>query len=302
MKTSSAAKLQNNQEQRRIHGVFRAPGMHWVGDGFRVAGYFNAIPDAMRKLDPFVMLDYGPEHYFEPTTHRRGVGGHPHRGFETVTIAFQGSVAHKDSTGSGGVIHPGDVQWMTAGSGILHNEFHETEFAKRGGHFQMAQLWVNLPRAHKMTAPSYQPLLAGQMGAVSLPNDAGTGRVIAGELFGSKGPAKTFSPIGIYDLQLKHGGKFQLPVEAGFTLAILVLKGSLSVNDQAAAQHDFVLFERGQGVIELAADSKTQLLVLSGAPLNEPIVQYGPFVMNTEQEIMQAFSDFRAGKFGHLED
>lgn len=288
---------------RTIDAIYRSPGLHWVGDGFRVAGYFSGIPEAARKLDPFLLLDYHPEYTYGPTTQRRGVGVHPHRGFETVTLAFQGSVAHHDSHGGGGVIGPGDVQWMTAASGILHKEYHEEEFSRRGGPFQMAQLWVNLPRAHKMDAPRYQPLLAAQMGDVRLPDDAGRVRVIAGEFNGVKGPAKTFSPINIYDARLNAGGRVAFNFPAHQTVAVLVMKGDVTINGaDKATREDFVLFAKTGEEIVFEATNDAQLLVLNGEPLNEPIVQYGPFVMNTAQEIQQAFVDFSDGKFGQLDE
>jgi len=288
---------------RELEGIYAAPGLHWVGDGFRVAGYFSSIPDAVRKLDPFLLLDYHPAQDYAPTNARRGVGVHPHRGFETVTFAFQGSVAHHDSSGGGGVIGPGDVQWMTAASGILHKEYHEREYARRGGPFQMVQLWVNLPRAHKMDAPRYQPILAEQMGLVQLPNGSGTLRVIAGEYGGVRGPAKTFSPIRIYDAKLSAKGKLELDFPEPEALALLVMKGEVELNGAATAQaNDLVVFQRSGKRVTLEAKRDAQILVLNGAPLGEPVVQYGPFVMNTTQEIHQAMTDFNSGKFGYLED
>jgi quercetin 2,3-dioxygenase len=304
--TPSSAKLvpaHQAGDARAIDGVYKAPPLHWVGDGFRVAGYFQTIPDAVRKLDPFLMLDYHPEYAYAPSEKPRGVGVHPHRGFETVTIAFQGSVAHHDSTGGGGVIGPGDVQWMTAASGILHKEYHEAEFARRGGAFQMAQLWVNLPRAFKMAEPRYQPILATEITRVQLADDAGVVRVIAGEYQGVRGPAKTFTPINMYDVQLKAGGSVEFTFPEHETAAILVMLGKGTINAATpVTENDFVLFAKSgeRVVVEALADSR--LLVLNGEPIAEPIVQYGPFVMNTQQEIQQAFRDFSAGKFGHLED
>jgi redox-sensitive bicupin YhaK (pirin superfamily) len=288
---------------RKIEGIYRAPGLHWVGDGFRVAGYFSAIPDAVHKLDPFLLLDYHPEYDYPPTSRPRGVGVHPHRGFETVTFAFQGSVAHHDSSGGGGVIGPGDVQWMTAAAGILHKEYHEESYARRGGPFQMVQLWVNLPRAYKMAAPRYQPLLAAEMGEVTLPDAAGVVRVIAGEYQGVKGPAKTFTPIQVYDARLNTGGVLELSFSASQTVALLVMKGEIAIDDTAVArENDFVVFAREGERISLRASSEAQILVLNGEPLREPIVQHGPFVMNTRHEILEAVTDFSAGKFGQLED
>jgi hypothetical protein len=268
------------RELRPIDGIYPAPRKHWVGDGFYVAGYFSAIPEAARKLDPFLLLDYHPTHEYPPSEQPRGVGVHPHRGFETVTIAWQGSVAHNDSTGAGGVIGPGDVQWMTAASGILHKEFHEEAFSRAGGQFQMAQLWVNLPKANKIDV-----------------------RVIAGEFRGVRGPARTHSPIQVFDVRLRAGGAVDLPLPAKHNAAILVMAGEVRFNGTTqAAADDFVLFKNAGSVVAVEATADAQLMVLSGEPLNEPIVQYGPFVMNTEREIVQAFADFRAGRFGRLDE
>jgi redox-sensitive bicupin YhaK (pirin superfamily) len=288
---------------REVSGVHTAPDLHWVGDGFRVAGYFSGIPDAVRRLDPFLMLDYHPEYVYAPSPRPRGVGVHPHRGFETVTIAFQGKVAHHDSAGGGGVIGPGDVQWMTAGAGVLHKEYHEAEFSRQGGAFQMAQLWVNLPKAHKMTPPRYQPIVAEQIAVATLPADAGTVRVIAGEYRGVRGPAKTFTKIDIYETRLNPGGEVEFSIPARDNVAILVMQGDVTINDvQPATTGDFVLFaNRGESIVVRASDS-AQLLVLSGEPIGEPVVQYGPFVMNTAREIHEAILDLNSGKFGFLDD
>jgi redox-sensitive bicupin YhaK (pirin superfamily) len=287
---------------RVIEGVYRPPGVHWVGDGFRVHGYFNAIPDAMRRLDPFLMLDYHPEHTYAPSKRPRGVGVHPHRGFETVTIAWQGSVAHHDSTGGGGVIGPGDAQWMTAASGILHKEYHEEEFSKRGGAFQMAQLWVNLPKKHKLSTPGYQAITADQMGVVALPDGAGTVRILAGEHDGVKGPARTFTPMNVFDVRLAAGGEVAFTIPASHNAGLLVMAGELSVGDRGVKMHDFVVFANEGEEVRLTATTDAQVLLLSGEPIGEPIVQYGPFVMNTRDEIAEAFSDFQRGKFGVLAD
>lgn len=287
---------------RDIAGIYRAPGLHWVGDGFRVAGYFSAIPDVVRRMDPFLLLDYHPAYDYAPTERPRGVGVHPHRGFETVTLAWQGSVAHHDSAGGGGVIGPGDVQWMTAASGVLHKEYHEQGYARRGGPFQMAQLWVNLPRAHKMAAPRYQGLRAEQLGLVTLPDGAGSVRIVAGEYQGVKGPAKTFTPINVFDVRLNAQGKVELTLPRQHNAGLLVMKGDIAVNGTPATLHDFVLFKNAGERVLIEATSEAQLLVLSGEPIAEPVVQYGPFVMNSEREIRQAFADFSSGKFGYLED
>ena len=289
--------------ERKIEGIYQAPPAHWVGDGFRVLGYFSKIPDAERKLSPFLLLDYHPRHEYAPTSNkRRGVGPHPHRGFETVTVAFEGSVAHHDSTGAGGVIGPGDVQWMTAARGILHREYHEEKFAARGGAMQMAQIWVNLPRANKMDAPGYQPLAAADMGAVKLPEENGLVRVIAGEYRGVRGPARTHTPILMLDARLTAGGKADFAIPSAHNAAILVMKGEVTLNGRSAKANDFVLFANEGEAVRAAAQSEAQLLVLAGEPIAEPVVAYGPFVMNSVREIEQAVSDFNAGKFGVLAD
>lgn len=287
--------------QRKIEGIYKPPPFHMVGDGFRVLGYFNNIEDAQEKLSPFLLLDYGPEHAFPPTTStRRGVGPHPHRGFETVTIAFAGSVAHHDSAGNGGVIGPGDVQWMTAGSGILHREYHAPEYARKGGPFQMAQLWVNLPARHKMTKPGYQAITADQVALAPLPG--GEVRVIAGEYQGARGPAKTFTPVNLFDVRLNKGGRAEFSFPAQQNAALLIMKGSVSVNGKKAVMHDFVVFENEGADVVVEASEEAQFLVLNGEPIDEPVVAYGPFVMNSPREIQQAFDDYRAGRFGHLDD
>lgn len=305
--TSSANEMQPSRAggalEREIQGIYPAPSVHWVGDGFRVAGYFSSIPGAVQKLSPFLMLDYHAPHDYPATTARRGVGTHPHRGFETVTLAWQGSIAHHDSTGGGGVIGPGDVQWMTAASGILHKEYHDEAYAKRGGPFQMAQLWVNLPKVHKMDPPRYQAIAAAQMGVVTLPLDAGQVRVIAGEYDGTQGPAKTFSPVHLLDVRLNSQGKVEFSFFAHTNTAVLLMQGDVVINSKTqATANDFVLFKNVGERIVIEAKAEAHFLVLNGEPINEPVVQYGPFVMNTEREIQEAVADFNCGKFGHLED
>ncbi len=287
---------------REIEGIYGSPGLHWVGDGFRVAGYFSSIPDAVRKLDPFLLLDYHPTYEYSPTERPRGVGVHPHRGFETVTIAFEGSVAHHDSAGGGGVIGPGDAQWMTAASGVLHKEYHEESYRRRGGPFQMAQLWVNLPRRHKMDPPRYQAITADQMGVVTLPDDAGTVRILAGEYEGVRGPAKTFTPVHVFDVRLRAKGAADFTFPAHENAGLLVMEGDVTVNGEKARKHDFVVFANAGERVRIEAESDAQLLMLGGEPIGEPIVQHGPFVMNTPHEIAQAFVDFSLGKFGYLDD
>jgi redox-sensitive bicupin YhaK (pirin superfamily) len=286
---------------RDVAGLYRPPAQHWVGDGFHVHGYFSAIPQAMRRLDPFLMLDYHPTEDYAPSASPRGVGVHPHRGFETVTIAWKGRVAHHDSTGAGGVIGPGDVQWMTAASGILHKEYHEAEWAARGGPFQMAQLWVNLPRAHKMGPPAYQELGSGQMGRVELPEGAGEVRIVAGEFGGVRGPARTHTPLGVFDVRLNPGGEVAFDLPASWNAGLLIMEGEVSLADgKLAKQHDFAVFGHQGERIALRGATAAQVLLLAGEPIGEPIAQYGPFVMNSEGEIRQAISDFQAGKFGQL--
>ena len=274
------------------------PGM--VGDGFRV---YNMIPGAslsQQRMSPFLLLDFNAEFNFGPSDHVRGVDIHPHKGFETVTIAYKGSVEHYDSAGNSGVINAGDVQWMTAGAGILHKEFHEKEFSKKGGPFEMVQLWVNLPKKDKSTPPHYQAITADQMGKSALPNNAGVVNVIAGKFKETRGPAATYSPVNLFDMKLKKGGEANFAIPASHNTAMLVINGSVEVNDQKATEHSFVLFGNQGEDISIKASEEAVVLFLSGEPLNEPIVSYGPFVMNTEEEIHEAVKDFQAGKFGVL--
>lgn len=287
---------------RPVSRVYAPPGLHWVGDGFRVMGFMGAYPELDEAMNPFLLLDYHPPYDYAPTSRKRGVGSHPHRGFETVTLAFDGSVAHHDSTGNGGVIGPGDVQWMTAASGILHQEYHEEGYAKRGGPFHMAQIWVNLPRADKMSPPGYHALKADEMGLVELPNDGGTVRVIAGEYEGVRGPARPFSPIEMYDVLLNRKGEATFSIPATHNLAILVMAGEVTVNGVEPVQtNHFVLFANEGERVTVSAGPASRLLLLAGEPINEPVVQYGPFVMNTEAEIEEAIRDFNQGKFGRLD-
>lgn len=285
---------------RKVLGVYSAPRPHWVGDGFPVRTLFSHQSHG-QHVSPFLLLDYAGPAHFEPTTHRRGVGEHPHRGFETVTIVYQGEVEHRDSTGAGGTIGPGDVQWMTAASGILHEEYHSPAFAAKGGRFEMVQLWVNLPAKDKMSKPGYQTLLDTDIPAVGLPESAGTVRVIAGDHDGHKGPARTFTPVDIWDVRLKAGktGTFTLP--EGHMLAVVVLAGTIEVNGvQIARDAEMVLFDRTGGEITVEANGDARLLILSGEPIDEPLAAHGPFVMNTVGEIRQAMVDFQSGRFGAM--
>lgn len=287
---------------KKILEIGSAPGRHWVGDGFPVHGMFGYSGPGVPARSPFLMLDYAAPTAFEPTTHRRGVGQHPHRGFETVTIVYEGEVEHRDSTGQGGVIGRGDVQWMTAGGGILHEEFHSTEYAKRGGPFEMVQLWVNLPKKHKMTAPGYQGIVDADIPAVALPDGAGTLRVIAGDYDGHLGPASTFSPMNVWDVRLGAGKSVALPQPEGWSTLLVVLAGTVMVNGGEVLRDKqmVTLSTEGTGV-SIEANGDAKLLLLAGEPIDEPVVGYGPFVMNSPQEISRAISDFNNGKFGRMD-
>lgn len=283
---------------RTILGVHRAAPPHWVGNGFPVRTLFS-YEGLGEELSPFLMLDHAGPMKFSPTESTRGVGEHPHRGFETVTIVYDGELEHHDSAGNGGRIGAGDVQWMTAGGGIMHEENHARDFARRGGTLEMAQLWVNLPARSKMSPPGYQTLLDQDIPSISLPQEAGTVRVIAGEYAGQKGPARTFTAMNVWDLRLRAGGQVNVPVPQGHSAAVVVLKGRVLVNGTEKAEtDDIVVFERDGGEVALNAEADTKLLLLSGEPLNEPIVGYGPFVMNTPEEIQQAIDDLHRGDFG----
>jgi redox-sensitive bicupin YhaK (pirin superfamily) len=280
-----------------------APAGHWVGDGFPVRSLFSysSHPQAM---SPFLLLDYAGPARFAPSASRRGVGSHPHRGFETVTIVYSGEVSHRDSTGEGGTIGPGDVQWMTAAAGILHEEFHSARFTAEGGELEMVQLWVNLPARSKMARPGYQAILAAQIPAVKLPGEAGVVRVIAGSFEGHAGPARTSTPMNVWDVRMQAGASARLAAPEGWTCGIVVLRGAMVVGDAAevAASREAqmtVLSREGEGVIVRALEDST-LLILSGEPIDEPIAGYGPFVMNTQAEIRQAITDFQSGHFGAI--
>ena len=285
---------------KKILGVYSAPQQHWVGDGFPVRSMFSYNSHG-QHLSPFLLLDYAGPMAFKPATQPRGVGQHPHRGFETVTIVYAGEVEHRDSTGAGGKIGPGDVQWMTAASGILHEEFHSHEFTRKGGTLEMVQLWVNLPASDKMAAPGYQTLLDADIPAVELPDGAGKLRVIAGEYAGHRGPARTFTPIDVWDVRLKQDHAVDFVVPAGRTVALTVLRGTVQVNgSQVARDAQMVTFDRAGDEISLEANNDATVLLLSGEPIDEPVVGYGPFVMNSQEEIQQAFTDFSSGKFGRM--
>jgi quercetin 2,3-dioxygenase len=285
---------------KQLQRIHQSSELHWVGNGFPVRSVFD-YNGLGRELSPFLLLDYAAPHPFPPGDEKRGVGAHPHKGFETVTVAYQGELEHRDSSGGGGTIGPGDVQWMTAGNGIVHEEFHSREFTRRGGTLQMVQLWVNLRAQDKRAPAGYQTLLKGQIPKVALPQDAGTVRVIAGDYDGKRGPAKTFTPIHLWDVQLRAGTKAELPLPDGHTSLFLVIKGEVSVSGgRAAVEGDLAIFDRTGYGIELAARTESRLLVMAGEPIDEPVVGHGPFVMNSRAEIQQAFEDYQLGKMGQL--
>ena len=290
---------------KKIIGVYRNQNMHWVGDGFPVKNLFS-YDRLGQAISPFLLLDYAAPYHFNPTTAQHGVGSHPHRGFETVTIAYQGEVSHKDSSGGGGQIKTGDVQWMTAGAGLMHEEFHSEEFAKSGGLFEMVQLWVNLPAADKMTTPKYQAIEAQEIPVIELENGAGHIRVIAGRYQADqleyRGPAATFSSVNVWDGELKAEHVHHIHVPVDHNTLLVVLSGEMLVNGMQKVQDSsIVLFAQDdEADIQLEALQDSKFLLLTGQPLNEPIQGYGPFVMNTKDEIIQAFNDFNRGKFGEI--
>ncbi len=284
---------------KEILGIYQPGSTHMVGDGFPVRNLFPSN-DLDREVSPFLMLDYAGPAYFPPTDHPRGVGEHPHRGFETVTIVYEGKLAHRDSAGNAGVIGPGDVQWMTAASGVVHEEMHEREFARKGGTLHAIQLWVNLPRERKMSAPGYQTILDQDIPAVDL-EGGGRLRVIAGSFRGQKGPARTFTPVELYDVQLKGGTAVPLVFPEGHHASLFVLHGRVSANgSRAAGEAELVVCKRNGSEVTIEAREDSRILVMAGEPIEEPIARYGPFVMNTKAELIQAVQDYQAGKMGHL--
>jgi len=285
---------------KKIIDIRRAPPTHWVGDGFPVRSLFSHLAGGV-DLDPFLLLDHAGPHGFAPAERPRGVGQHPHRGFETVTIVYEGELEHLDSTGSGGRIGPGDVQWMTAGAGILHQEFHSRAFTRNGGTLEMAQLWVNLPAARKMTAPGYQALRRADIPSVELPEGAGTARVIAGAIDDVQGPADTHTPMNVLDVRLGAERRVRLPLTDGWTSVVVVLHGTVLVNDdQVVRGGQAVQLDRAGEGVTVESNTEATLLVLDGQPIDEPVVGHGPFVMNTQEEIRDALKDFQSGRFGRL--
>jgi quercetin 2,3-dioxygenase len=288
---------------KSIQQILPPPPAHMVGDGFRVHNFFpdnGLLP--LKRMSPFFLMDYGSKIEFPPSDTPRGVGVHPHRGFETVTIAYRGKVAHHDSAGNAGVIGEGDVQWMTAASGVLHKEYHEKEWAKTGGEFQMVQLWVNLPAQFKMSKPRYQAIKREEYGRFDLPHGTGVVEVIAGNYEGVKGPAQTFTPIEMYNVRVKAGAEVLFSLPQQYNTGVVVIEGSVTLNDKLVDTDHFALFANNGTDIKLQATVDAIVLLISGEPIDEPIISYGPFVMNTRQEIIEAYDDLNKGKFGFLED
>ena len=286
---------------KRVLAQASAPGRHWVGDGFPVHGMFGYNGAGVAERSPFLLLDYAAPTTFGPNTgHRRGVGQHPHRGFETVTIVYDGEVEHRDSTGAGGVIGKGDVQWMTAGGGIIHEEFHSEAYSRSGGPFEMVQLWVNLPAKDKMTPAHYQGITDAQIPSVALPDGAGRLRVIAGEYGGARGPAETYTPINMWDVRLASGATATLDQPEGWTTLVVVLDGTVMVNGEVLRAAEMATLSTAGSGLSIEANGDAKLLVLGGEPIDEPVVGYGPFVMNSQAEIGQAINDFNSGRFGSV--
>ncbi len=279
--------------------IKRSGGRHWVGDGFPVRTLFS-YQDTEVDLSPFLLMDYAGPIDFAPTHERRGVGPHPHRGFETVTLVYAGGVSHRDSSGAGGTIGPGDVQWMTAASGVIHEEYHSADFARQGGAFEMIQLWVNLPARDKMSSPGYQGISAAQIPTLELPGDAGKARIIAGRHGDTLGAARTFTPMNVWDLHLKAGRSLRLDLPDGYTTALFVLRGSIRMGEDSVQAAELAVMEREGTQLAFEIIEDAILLLLNGQPLYEPIVGHGPFVMNTHQEISQAINDYNSNQFGRI--
>lgn len=284
---------------RQATSTYRPERGHWVGDGFPVRQLFD-YGEGARVRSPFLMLDYAGPYDFTPSPRHRGVDTHPHKGFETVTVVYDGEVSHRDSAGSGGTIGPGDVQWMTAGAGVLHDEFHSDRFTRDGGRFEMVQLWVNLPARDKGVAPRYQSISAAAIPTVALPDGAGRLRVIAGDYQGTTGPAQTFTPLNLWDMRIEVGGRVALPIPAGHQAMIAVLDGGVRVAGVNCDNGTLVMLGRDGTGVEIEAEAAGKLLVMTGEPIDEPVVGRGPFVMNTEAEIRQAWADYQAGRFGRI--
>lgn len=289
-----------HMELKKIAAIYDAPAQHWVGDGFPVRSLFSYNTFGA-EISPFLLLDRAGPMDFSPTSARRGVGQHPHRGFETVTIVYHGEVAHRDSTGEGGVIGAGDVQWMTAAGGILHEEYHSESFARTGGLFNMVQLWVNLPAADKMKKPCYQAITSADIPVAALPNNAGVLRVIAGDYENLRGPAHTFSPLQVWDINLHAGAVVTLPAQNQWNTLLVALHGVVSIDGQSLhGDAQLAVFETTGNAVKITAETEAHLLWLRGEPIDEPVVGHGPFVMNTREEIAKAIEDFNSGRFGDI--
>jgi hypothetical protein len=284
---------------KKLSFIKRSNGSHWVGNGFPVRNIFS-YNDIAQDVSPFLLMDYAGPAQFEPTNERRGVGPHPHRGFETVTIVYEGGVSHRDSAGGGGTIGEGDVQWMTAAGGVLHEEYHSPEYAKRGGAFEVVQLWVNLPARDKMTEPAYQSITDARIPKVDLPDDAGSVRVVAGRYGAAEGPAHTFTPMNVWDMRVRAGRELSFDLPEGHTAALFVLHGAIRVGPHRIVEAEMAVMDRYGTQLGFETLQDSVLLLLGGKPLDEPIVGHGPFVMNTEDEIAQAIRDYRDGGFGHM--
>jgi len=285
---------------KKVVNILRKPSVHWVGDGFPVRTVFS-FDSLGYRISPFLLLDYAGPAHFAPADKPRGVDVHPHRGFETVTIVYQGELEHRDSAGNHGRIGPGDVQWMTAASGVVHEEKHSPEFTRRGGTLEMAQLWVNLPSRFKMSPPAYQTILERQIPSVELPGEAGAVRVIAGEYGGAKGPAQTFTPINVWDMRLQAYSRVELDLPRGHTAALFVVRGDIAVPDaERAGEADLVLLTREGERLQVDAREDSTILLLNGEPIDEPVAAYGPFVMNNKVEVSKAIEDYHDGRLGRL--
>lgn len=298
----AAAKAAATSRYRGVEGVLSPTNTHMVGNGFKVMNFFPNGKGFEERMSPFFLLDFNAEVHYPPSEISRGVGVHPHRGIETITFAYKGGVEHHDSKGNHGIIGPGDIQWMTAGGGVLHKEYHEQTYTKTGGAFEMLQLWINLPRKHKMTPAKYQSIVHDKKPKVELPNNMGQIYVVAGEYNGVKGIASTFSPVHMYDMHLNGNADFTFSLPANFNSGILVVDGAINVNGKDVPENHYVQLKNEAGDIHIKSSMMSLILVLSGEPLNEPYVSYGPFVMNTEEEIKQAIDDYNAGKFGFLKN
>lgn len=285
---------------RNVQSIFEGSEPHVVGDGFPVQTFIPQ-PGLDTEISPFLLLDYAGPEDFPPTDRPRGVDEHPHRGFETVTIVYQGEFEHRDSAGHSGSLGPGDVQWMTAAAGLVHEEKHAKAFAASGGTIEAVQLWVNLPRAHKMSPPAYQDIRASDIPAVPVANGGGSVRVIAGVIDGHRGPARTFTPVNLYDVRLDRDAQVDLPVPEGHQAAVLVLRGRVSAGEDEVAARELALLSPQGDKVTIAAAEPSTVLLMSGEPIREPVARYGPFVMNTREELMQAVDDYRSGRMGHLD-